>query len=186
MSLCEFIQRASQEFEQKMFELGRNWDTEQLTGELAPQARTALVESFGQASRVAYQAFLESYDRPEPQIEHQGQTLRYKLVSPKTFLTSFGTIAIDRRLYQADTGGPSYVPLDQRRDSSKVPPGTQGGARVRDRYNSAWISRATWSLLMAACATGLRLRRKKAQNTVRQIWAKSQNTSSAVGSWRYT
>ena len=116
MSLYEFVQRASQEFEQKMLELGRNWDTEQLTGELALQARTALVESFGHASRTAYQAFLESYDRPEPQIEHQGQTLRYKLVSPKTFLTSFGPIALDRRLYQADAGGPSYVPLDQRWD----------------------------------------------------------------------
>ncbi len=116
MSLYEFVQRASQEFEQKMLELGRNWDTEQLTGELALQARTALVESFGHASRAAYQAFLESYDRPEPQIEHQGQTLRYKLVSPKTFLTSFGPIALDRRLYQADAGGPSYVPLDQRWD----------------------------------------------------------------------
>ena len=116
MSLYEFIQRASQEFEQKMLELGRNWDTEQLTGALAQQARTALVASFGQASRAAYQAFLESYDRPEPQIEHQGQTLRYKLISPKTFLTSFGTITLDRRLYQADSGGPSYVPLDQRWD----------------------------------------------------------------------
>jgi hypothetical protein len=35
-----------------------------------------------------------------------------KAVSPKTFLTSFGTLSIDRRLYQADSGGPSYVPLD--------------------------------------------------------------------------
>jgi hypothetical protein len=83
---------------------------------LAQQTRTALVESFGHASRAAYKAFLESYDRPEPQIEHQGQTLRYKVVSRKTFLTSFGTIAIDRRLYQADTGGPSYVPLDHQWD----------------------------------------------------------------------
>ena len=116
MSLYEFVQRASREFEQKMFELGRNWDTDQLTGELAQQTRTALVESFGHASRAAYKAFLESYDRPEPQIELQGQTLRYKLVSPKTFLTAFGTITLERRLYQADTGGPSYVPLDQRWD----------------------------------------------------------------------
>jgi len=84
--------------------------------------------------------------------------------------------------------GPSHSGgnRSRRKDSSKVPPSTQGGARVRDRYNSAWTIRATWSLLMAACAAGLRLRRKKAQNAVRQIWAKSQNTSSAVGSWRYT
>ncbi len=112
MSLYEFIQRASREFEQKMFELGRKWDTEQLTGELAEQARTALVESFGQASRAAYPAFLGSYYRPEPSLEHQGQTLRFKVLSPKTFLTSFGTITLERRLYQADAGGPSYVPLD--------------------------------------------------------------------------
>jgi len=112
MSLYEFVQRASREFEQKMFELGQNWDMEQLTGDLAEQARTTLVASSGHASREAYKAFLESYDRPEPQIEHQGQTLRYKAISPKTFLTSFGTITLDRRLYQADAGGPSYVPLD--------------------------------------------------------------------------
>jgi hypothetical protein len=116
MSLYEFVQRASREFEQKMFELGRNWDTEQLTGDLAQQARTALVASSGHASREAYKAFLESYDRPEPQLEHQGQLLRFKAVSPKIFLTSFGTITLERRLYQADAGGPSYVPLDHRWD----------------------------------------------------------------------
>jgi hypothetical protein len=116
MSLYEFVQRASREFEQKMFELGQNWDTEQLTGDLAQQARTALVESFRQAGQKAYQSFLESYDRPEPQLEHQGQTLRYKVVSPKTFLTSLGTITLQRRLYQADAGGLSYVPLDHRWD----------------------------------------------------------------------
>jgi hypothetical protein len=112
MSLYEFIQRASREFEQKMLELGQTWDTEQLTGDLARQARTALVESFCHASRTAYKSFLESYDRPEPQIEHQGQTLRFKVLSPKTFLTTFGRISLDRRLYQADAGGSSYVPLD--------------------------------------------------------------------------
>jgi hypothetical protein len=113
MSLYEFIQRASREFEQKMLELGQTWDTEQLTGELAEQARSALVASFHQASQKAYQSFLESYDRPDFQIEHEGQTLRFKVVSPKTFLTSFGTITVERRLYQADAGGPSCVPLDQ-------------------------------------------------------------------------
>jgi hypothetical protein len=114
MSLYELIQRASREFEQEMFERGQEWDLEQLTGDLAQQAQIALVESFCHASRAAYQSFLESYDRPEPQIEHQGQTLRYKADSPKTFLTAFGTITLDRRLYQADAGGPSYVPLDHR------------------------------------------------------------------------
>ena len=60
MSLSEFVQQASREFEQKMFELGQNWETEQLTGELAEQARTALVQSFRQAGQKAYKSFLES------------------------------------------------------------------------------------------------------------------------------
>ena len=55
---------------------------------------------------------MESYEVQDPQIERQGQKLRFKAVSPKVFLTDVGTISIDRRLYQADTGGPSYVPLD--------------------------------------------------------------------------
>jgi hypothetical protein len=112
MIVSEFIQRASQEFEQKMSEFSRNWEMEHLTADLAQQARIALIESFCHASREAYKSFVESYDVQDPQIEPQGQKLRFKAVSPKTFLTSFGTISLDRRLYQADPGGPSYVPLD--------------------------------------------------------------------------
>jgi len=112
MMVSEMIQVASREFEQKMSEVGQQWHTDCLTAELANQVRIGLGEAFSHASRQAYKYFLERYDVQDPQIEWQGQTLRFKTVSPKTFLTSFGTLCIDRRLYQADAGGPSTVPLD--------------------------------------------------------------------------
>jgi hypothetical protein len=106
------IQVASREFERKMSEIGQTWETDRLTAELANQVRTGLGEALSHASRQAYKYFVERYDCQDPQIEWQGQILRFKTVSPKTFLTSFGTISIDRRLYQADAGGPSTIPLD--------------------------------------------------------------------------
>jgi hypothetical protein len=112
MIVSDLIRVASREFEQKMSEFGQNWKTERLTADLAQQVRMGLRQSFSHACRQTYKAFVESYEVQDPQIERQGQKLRFKAVSPKIFLTDVGTIAIDRRLYQADTGGPSYVPLD--------------------------------------------------------------------------
>ena len=112
MIVSELIQVASEQFEQKMSEFGKDWDTDRLTADLASQVRIALQGAFSHASREAYQWFLERYDLQESLIEWQGRTLRFKAVSIKTFLTSFGAIPIERRLYQADPGGPGYVPLD--------------------------------------------------------------------------
>jgi hypothetical protein len=112
MIVSELIQVASREFERKMSEFGQNWKTDRLTAPLAKQVRIALREAFSHASRQAYKSFVESYEVQDSQIEWQGHQLRCKAVSPKTFLTSFGTISLDRRLYQADPGGPSHVPLD--------------------------------------------------------------------------
>jgi hypothetical protein len=112
MIVSELIKLATQQFEQKMSEFGQNWDTRHLTAELAQQVRSALQEAFSHASREAYKHFLEHYDLRQPVIEWQGHTLRFKAVSSKIFLTSFGKIPIERSLYQADVGGSSYVPLD--------------------------------------------------------------------------
>ena len=112
MIVTKLIKIATEEFEQKMAEVSQKWDSRKLTAELAEQVRVGLQESFSHACRTAYKTFLEHYDLQEPLIEWHGQTLRRKSVSTKTFLTSFGKIPIDRSLYQADTGGPSCVPLD--------------------------------------------------------------------------
>ena len=50
MSLYEFVQRASQEFEQKMLELGRNWETKpHRSTQTALKSRVSFV---GFASRI--------------------------------------------------------------------------------------------------------------------------------------
>jgi hypothetical protein len=112
MIVSKLVKIATEQFEQKMAEFGQNWNTGKLTAELAEQVRVGLQESFSHACRRAYKHFLEHYDPQESLIEWQDQTVRFKATSTKMFLTSFGKIPIDRRLYQADTGGPSYVPLD--------------------------------------------------------------------------
>ena len=43
-----------------------------------------------------------------------GAVFRLKQVSQKYFLTPFGEIQMERRLYQPDKGGHSYVPLDEK------------------------------------------------------------------------
>ncbi len=112
MIVSDLIKVATEQFEQKMTEFGQQWDTRTLTAELAQQVSDALQASFSHAARQAYKVFLEHYDVKEPLVAWQGQRLRFKATSTKTFLTSFGTIPIERSLYQADTGGTSYVPLD--------------------------------------------------------------------------
>jgi hypothetical protein len=107
------IQIAMYEFKQKMTELGQTWNTDGLTPQLADQVGQGLKQALTAAAQSAYQAFLQSYDLAEPTLEIDGQTLRWKCVSEKTFLTGFGSITLDRNLYQADAGGDSYVPLDR-------------------------------------------------------------------------
>jgi len=112
MIIADLVRVATTEFEAKMFEFGQNLDTRRLTADLAEKISHALEDALSAAGRSACKAFLESYDFQEPTLEVNGRTLRLKTISPKTFLTRFGLIEILRGLYQADQGGPAYVPLD--------------------------------------------------------------------------
>ena len=112
MIIADVVKLATEQFEQKMFEFGKKLNTQQLTTELADQISMALQKSLSDAGATAYRAFLESYNPEDRVIDTNGQKLRFKTVSPKTFLSPFGKITVHRRLYQADAGGASYVPLD--------------------------------------------------------------------------
>ena len=110
--ITEIIKVATTEFETKMFELGKDLDTRQLTGKLAGQISQVLENAMTSATRVAFKTFIERYDISERSLDMNGQTVRFKNVVPKEFLTRFGPIDIQRCLYQADRGGSAYVPLD--------------------------------------------------------------------------
>jgi len=106
------VKLAMKVFEQKMEDFAGKTDVSQLTADLALDFSAALKDAFSEAGRQAYQRFIESYDVEQPALEVNGQTLRFKMVSPKIFLTPFGEIQVARSLYQADAGGKSYCPLD--------------------------------------------------------------------------
>ena len=89
---------------------------EVLEGELTPEQAERVAGVLTQATSAAwvagYQAYLEAHDTSEPTIEVEGEVYRWKMVSPKEFLTPGGPMVLGRNLYQADSGGKGYVPLD--------------------------------------------------------------------------
>jgi len=112
MIVPELVKVAIREFRKKMMEFGENLDTEQLTAQLAQQVTAALKDALTAAGAAAVQAFVQSYNPTDPLLEVNGHRLRFKMISPKEFLTCFGPMTIERSLYQADIGGRGYVPLD--------------------------------------------------------------------------
>ena len=112
MIIQEVVKLAMEVLEQKMKGFANKADASQLTAELALNFSAALKDALSEAGRQAHQRFIQSYDVAQPTLEINGQTFRFKMVSPKIFLTPFGEIQVARSLYQADAGGKSYCLLD--------------------------------------------------------------------------
>jgi hypothetical protein len=70
-------------------------------------------EALAAAGVAALRTFLESYEVDADTLAVEDTWYRYKQPSRKLYLTPFGPMWVTRKLYQADRGGPSYVPLDQ-------------------------------------------------------------------------
>jgi len=112
MIIQKAVELAMEVIEQKMTDFAGQADTRELTADLALEFSSILKEAFSEAGQRAYQTFIASYDLQEPTLEINRQKLRWKMMSLKKFLTPFGTIEINRSLYQSDVGGPVYCPLD--------------------------------------------------------------------------
>lgn len=72
-----------------------------------------LMELMRQVCVAGFRAWLEQADCPHGTLERGGHTLRFKLASEKEFITPCGPLIVTRRLYQADHGGSTVVPLDE-------------------------------------------------------------------------
>jgi hypothetical protein len=112
MSVTALIETATQEFKQKLSACCEKLETERLTPELAEQVCEGLSQAISAAGVAGLRAFLEGYEEHNPTLLVKGTLFRQKQASAKTFLTPFGPMTLSRNLYQADEGGPSYVPLD--------------------------------------------------------------------------
>ena len=70
--------------------------------------------AFTASGTTALKTYLESFDQSLDVIFKDEALTRFKKVSAKEFLTPFGWISVDRRLFQADSGGECHCPLDEK------------------------------------------------------------------------
>jgi len=89
---------------------------EAFEGELTPEAAQRVVKVLNEAMSAAwaegFRSYLQSHDPKRDTIEMGGEIYRWKMSSPKEFLTPGGPMLLERNLYQPDRGGECYVPLD--------------------------------------------------------------------------
>jgi len=113
MDISMMIEAATHEFKQKLTQQCKNWDLERLTPTLAEQVSQGLKQALSTAGVAGFRTFLQGYEEAAPTLEIDGGLYRLKMASRKRFLTPFGPMALERNLYQSDSGGASYVPLDR-------------------------------------------------------------------------
>jgi hypothetical protein len=88
--------------------------------DLSPDAFNHLVQAFKSAFSAcgteSLKAYVESCEEKADVLVSPGGPVRFKMVCKKEFLTPFGWVGVERRLYQADAGGVSFVPIDEKWD----------------------------------------------------------------------
>lgn len=100
------------EIKQKLSAFCANADLERLTPQAAEEMSQAISAALGAGGVAGYRAFLRQYEREEDTIVRDGKTMRVKMRNEKAFMTPFGKMALERKVYQADRGGQCHVPLD--------------------------------------------------------------------------
>lgn len=83
-----------------------------VTPEASEEVNRLLGEAMSAGWTEGLQAWLATAETDAETIEVDGVLYRYKLDSEKEFLAPGGMINLIRRVYQPDTGGKCYVPLD--------------------------------------------------------------------------
>lgn len=152
MNIDKIIEIAKHEFQQKLSEFCQNRDFSKLTSDSAEEFATGLQEGLSAVGTAAYKEFIESYDKKEGEkvFLRDGVVFRYKQTSSKNILTRFGEVKINRRLYQPDKGGRSYVPLDEKWAMQ----GQYATIDVRESilYSVALLTPVETSCLLKKCA----------------------------------
>ncbi len=94
-------------------------EAEQLIeGELNLQSASQVSEVLNKLASIAWvtamRTWLEEHEIDEDKtvLDVKGQIYRFKCISEKTFLTPGGEMRLPRRIFQPDSGGKCYLPLD--------------------------------------------------------------------------
>ena len=114
MKVETLLNVATSAFRQKFLEICP--DTVSL--DLSPDAFSTLCrifkDAFSASGTTALKTYLESFGQDRDVVFKDGALTRFKKVSTKEFLTPFGWISVDRRLFQGDSGGECHCPLDEK------------------------------------------------------------------------
>lgn len=90
---------------------------QELEQEVSVAGASAVMQKFmglmRQVCIAGFRTWLEQADVLEDTLKQDGQTMRFKIASPKEFLTPCGPMTLSRRLFQNDLGGPVHVPIDE-------------------------------------------------------------------------
>ena len=94
------------------------WEQRLQLGSVEPtmfrQAVEELRSALNDIGRVGFHGLVQACESASETMESDGQVYRFKQVVDKEWMTLWGKVILPRRLYQADRGGPSRVPLDER------------------------------------------------------------------------
>jgi len=105
--------KMTREFKQMFQGFCQNNEMRQLTPQLSQEFIKTTKRALAVIGMTAIKEFIESYDSEASSILKDQKIFRYKFDSSRRYLTIFGEIKINRRIYQADKGGKCYIPLDE-------------------------------------------------------------------------
>lgn len=104
-SMCDVIK-------QNMNDFCKHNEMTRLTPDVAEQMSGAISDALASCGVAGYRAFIGQYEFEADTLVHQGKLKRFKKISDKSFMTPFGKMVLPRKIYQADGGGKTHVPLD--------------------------------------------------------------------------
>jgi hypothetical protein len=116
MKVETLLNHAMTAFKQKFLEVCPEGPLPDLTPDSFAHLVQIFKESFSVCGTTALKAYLESCDEKDGVLASSFGKVRFKMESPKEFLTPFGWVSVVRRLYQTDAGDISFVPLDEKWD----------------------------------------------------------------------
>jgi hypothetical protein len=141
---------ATNAFRQKFREICPDTVPADLTADSFSALCRVFQTAFSTSGTKALKTYLESFDQERDVIFNDKALTRFKKVSAKEFLTPFGWISVDRRLFQADSGGECHCPLDQKwaMDGETLTPMVREAVNLASAHNTP----SEVELLLQKCA----------------------------------
>jgi len=112
MNTDAIIEAMCNEIKQNLRAFCEQEDFEILTPEAAQRMSEGMRHALAAGGVAGFRDFLLQYEQEGGTLDHEGQLMRHKTMSPKRFMIPFGEMVLPRKIYQADRGGASFVPLD--------------------------------------------------------------------------